>query len=161
MHAPSDPPPPAWVYGGSATGPMVLPPWLPPPPPPQQPLQPLLPHPPPQAPPPPLQLPAPPDGGGMASVMRALRSRNIALHLELERLTEALAAPPAAPPGAQQSAAQQRAALLERQVEVERTRRGALELRAETAEADWCEAQRSATKRSVRRAACVGRASMC
>jgi hypothetical protein len=131
---------------------MVLPPWLPPPPPPQV-LQQLPPHPPPQlqaqpppqaqpqpqAQPPPLQLLAPPiEGGGMASVMRALRSRNIALHLELERLTEALAAGPAAPPSGQQSAAQQRAALLERQLEAERTRRGGLELRAETAEAQWC-----------------------
>lgn len=42
-----------------------------------------------------------------------------------------------------QSAAQQRAALLERQLDAERTRRGALELRAETAEAERCVAVHS------------------
>ena len=162
MHAPSDPPPPAWVYGGSAVGPISLPPWLPPPPPLQQPLPGPLPPSRAQPPPPPPQPQPPPasvEAIGMASVMRALRSRNIALQLELQRVSEALAAAPAGTPAEQQarrggarrvalaltrsplpaqSAAQQRAALLERQLEAERTRCGALQLRAETAEAERC-----------------------
>ena len=39
----------------------------------------------------------------MGSVMRALRSRNIALQLELQRVSEALAAAPAGLPAEQQA----------------------------------------------------------